>query len=268
MKVFTNCVSKKQGEIKADISQIKEPNLDQTYSRWKALTQGGLPAYNVYTGYSWEFIKSIHNKVPIEFISAGYGILGLEDPIVPYKITFSNKFFDKGDYTIPTFGLTQHQANLEWFNKIAPIVSFSTSEPTLITCNPDYLKLLNIPQRDNLIVLNNYKLTRLSKWLGAGSHAISNRFAKFIVEEYPNIKGNKELSLLFSELDKKYGETLRTKRQSVSNEFIINWANSGKSLTELRNEGHSCSYQRFIKLQDPHWVKNNPKGGFTKNFKK
>ena len=268
MKVFTSCVAQKYGDIKADISQINESSFDDTFNKWKELTKGETPSLDVYRGYSWEFIKSIVNKVPIQVISAGYGIMDINDLIVPYKITFSNKFFDKGDFTIPTFGMSQEETNKKWFNKLTPDVIWDNDEVTIVTCNPDYLGLLNIPKRDNIIILNDYKLTRLSKWLGAGSHAVANRFVKFIVEEYPNISGNKELKELFNDLDKKHGEALRTKRNSVTDDFIIKWASEGKSLTQLRDKGYSCSYQRFIRLQDDEWIKNNSDGKFTKDFKK
>tara|TARA_R110000803_G_scaffold209538_2_gene279347 strand:+ start:228 stop:1034 length:807 start_codon:yes stop_codon:yes gene_type:complete len=268
MKVFTSCVAQKYGDIKADLSQINESSFDATFNKWKELTQGKTPAVDVYRGYSWEFIKSIVDKVPIQIISAGYGIIDIKEPIVPYKITFSNKFFDKDDFTIPTFGMTQEETNKKWFNKLTPSIKWDDNEVTIVTCNPDYLRLLNIPKRDNIIILNNYKLTRLSKWLGAGAHAIANRFAKFIVEEYPNISGDKELKKLFDRLDKKHGKSLRIKRNSVSDEYIIEWANQNKTLTQLREEGYSCSHQRFTRLQDKEWLKNNPDRKFTKQFKK
>ena len=268
MKVFTSCVAQKYGEIKADISQINELSFDATFDKWKELTQGEKPALDVYRGYSWEFIKSIADKVPIQVISAGYGVIDINELIVPYKITFSNKFFDKGDFTIPTFGLTQEETNQKWFNKLTPNVEWDKNEVIIVTCNPDYLGLLNIPKRDNIIILNDYKLTRLSKWLGAGAHAIANRFTKFIVEEYPNISGDRELKELFNDLDKKHGKALRTKRNSVTNDFIIKWAEQNKTLTQLRDEGYSCSYQRFTRLQDTEWLKNNPDKKFTKQFKK
>ena len=268
MKVFTSCVAQKYGDIKADISQINEPSFDDTFNKWKELTQGEKPALDVYRGYSWEFIKSIANKVPIQVISAGYGVIDINEPIVPYKITFSNKFFDKDDFTIPTFGMTQKETNQKWFNKLIPNVEWDENEVTIVTCNPDYLGLLNIPKRDNIIILNDYKLTRLSKWLGAGAHAIANRFTKFIVEKYPNISGDKELKKLFNELDQKHGKALRTKRNSVTDEFIIEWANKDKTLVQLRDKGYSCSSQRFTRLQDKEWLKNNPDRKFTKQFKK
>ena len=268
MKVFTSCVAQKYGGIKADISQINELSFGATFNKWKELTKGETSALNVYRGYSWEFIKSITRKVPIQVISAGYGVIDINDLIVPYKITFSNKFFDKGDFTIPTFGMTQEETNQKWFNKLTPNVEWDNNEVTIITCNPDYLGLLNIPKRDNIIMLNDYKLTRLSKWLGAGSHAIANRFTKFIVEEYPNISGDKELKELFEELDKNHGKSLRTKRDSVTDEFIIEWASKDKTLVQLRDEGYSCSYQRFTRLQDKEWLTNNPDKKFTKQFKK
>lgn len=268
MKVFTSCVAQKYGEIKADISQINESSFDNTFNKWKELTKGEKPALDVYRGYSWEFIKSITDKTPIQIISAGYGVIDINELIIPYKITFSNKFFDKGDFTIPTFGMTQEETNQKWFNKLTPNIEWDSNEVTIVTCNPDYLRLLNVPKHDNIIILNNYKLTRLSKWLGAGAHAIANRFTKFIVEEYPNISGGKELKELFNDLDKKYGEPLRTKRDNVTDDFIIKWAKQGKTLTQLRNEGYSCSYQRFTRLQDLNWLSQNSNRIFTKNFNK
>ena len=163
---------------------------------------------------------------------------------------------------------TTRKTNKKWFDKLTPNIVWDSNEVTLVTCNPDYLDLLNIPKKDNIIILNDYKLTRLSKWLGAGAHAIANRFAKFIVEEYPSISGDKELKKLFNDLDKKHGISLRTKRNTVTDDFIIKWANEGKSLTQLRDKGYSCSYQRFTRLQDEEWVKNNPDKKFTKDFKK
>ena len=164
--------------------------------------------------------------------------------------------------------MTQEETNQKWFNKLTPNIEWDEDEVTIVTCNPDYLGLLDIPKRDNIIILNDYKLTRLSKWLGAGAHAIANRFTKFIVEEYPNISGDKELKELFNDLDKKHGKALRTKRNSVTDDFIIKWAEQGKTLTQLRDKGYSCSYQRFTRLQDKEWLKNNPDKKFTKDFKR
>ena len=263
MKVLSSCVAQKYGDIKADISLINKPTFNETFNEWKYISQGTTPCRDVYRGYSWEFIKNISSKTKTQIISAGYGIIDLDFPIVPYKCTFSNKFFDKGDWLVPNFNYTQEEANQKWLNKLTPNIVWG-DETTLITCNPDYLKLLNIPKQDNLIILNNYKLTRLSKWLGAGAHAISNRFTQFIVDEYPNLSGNSELQGLFKVLDKKYGKNLRIKRDKVTDDFIIRWAESGKSLKQLRDSGYSCSDQRFKKLQDIEWLNNNPKRLFTK----
>ena len=125
MKVFTSCVAQKYGEIKADISQINEISFDDTFNKWKELTKGKTPALNVYKGYSWEFIKSIANKVPIQVMSAGYGVIDINESIVPYRITFSNKFFDKSSFTIPTFGMTQEETNQKCFNKLKHLFNFN-----------------------------------------------------------------------------------------------------------------------------------------------
>ena len=114
--------------------------------------------------------------------------------------------------------------------------------------------MLDLPKRDNIILLSNYKLGRLARWLGTGANNLLVNFANYLVDNHPNLSGNVELTQIIQDLDKKYGENLYKKRQKCSDEFIIEWISKGNNHKNLRDEGFSCSSQRFNKLKDENRV--------------
>lgn len=249
MKVFVSCVSKKHGDIVANIFNINSTNLQDTFNEWQTQTKGGNPSKNVYKGTQWELIKKINNKVKTYVVSAGYGIIDLTTPIVPYSITFSDAYKENKHILVPKFGLSQKEANKKWFNMFGNFSNlWEGNETYIFTVNPIYLNVLNLPKKDNIIVLNNYSLGRLAKWLGTGANNLCVKFAEYIVNNYPNLSGNKELELIVKDLDSKYGQDLYQKRKKIDDDFIINWIKENKTLKQLRDEGYSCSSQRFKKL--------------------
>lgn len=249
MKVFVSCVSKKHGDIVANIFNINSTNLQDTFNEWQTQTKGGNPSKNVYKGTQWELIKKINNKVKTYVVSAGYGIIDLTTPIVPYSITFSDAYKENKHILVPKFGLSQKEANKKWFNMFGNFSNlWEGNETYIFTVNPIYLNVLNLPKKDNIIVLNNYSLGRLAKWLGTGANNLCVKFAEYLVNNYPNLSGNKELELIVKDLDSKYGQDLYQKRKKIDDDFIINWIKENKTLKQLRDEGYSCSSQRFKKL--------------------
>lgn len=249
MKVFVSCVSKKHGDIVANIFNINSTNLQDTFNEWQTQTKGGNPSENVYKGTQWELIKKINNKVKTYVVSAGYGIIDLTTPIVPYSITFSDAYKENKHILVPKFGLSQKEANKKWFNMFGNFSNlWEGNETYIFTVNPIYLNVLNLPKKDNIIVLNNYSLGRLAKWLGTGANNLCVKFAEYLVNNYPNLSGNKELELIVKDLDSKYGQDLYQKRKKIDDDFIINWIKENKTLKQLRDEGYSCSSQRFKKL--------------------
>lgn len=249
MKVFVSCVSKKHGDIVANIFNINSTNLQDTFNEWQTQTKGGNPSKNVYKGTQWELIKKINNKVKTYVVSAGYGIIDLTTPIVPYSITFSDAYKENKHILVPKFGLSQKEANKKWFNMFGNFSNlWEGNETYIFTVNPIYLNVLNLPKKDNIIVLNNYSLGRLAKWLGTGANNLCVKFAEYLVNNYPNLSGNKELELIVKDLDSKYGQDLYQKRKKIDDDFIINWIKENKTLKQLRDEGYSCSSQRFNKL--------------------
>ena len=249
MKVFVSCVSKKHGDIVANISNISKSNLQDVFDKWKTSTQGGIPSRDVYKGTQWELIKNLNNKVKTYVISAGYGVITLDTPIVPYSITFSNAYVENKHLLIPKFDLTQKEANKRWFNMFGDFSNLWDGDETYIfTINPIYLNVLDLPKKDNIVILNNYSLGRLAKWLGTGANNLCVKFAEYIVNNHPNLSGNKELKSIVKDLDSKYGQDLYQKREKIDDDFIINWINQNKTLKQLRDEGYSCSNQRFKKL--------------------
>lgn len=249
MKVFVSCVSKKHGDIVANIFNINSTNLQDTFNEWQTQTKGGNPSKNVYKGTQWELIKKINNKVKTYVVSAGYGIIDLTTPIVPYSITFSDAYVENKHILVPKFGLSQKEANKKWFNMFGNFSNlWEGNETYIFTVNPIYLNVLNLPKKDNIIVLNNYSLGRLAKWLGTGANNLCVKFAEYLVNNYPNLSGNKELELIVKDLDSKYGQDLYQKRKKIDDDFIINWIKENKTLKQLRDEGYSCSSQRFKKL--------------------
>ena len=249
MKLFVSCVSKKHGDIVANISNINKNNLQEVFDKWKTSTQGGIPSRDVYKGTQWELIKNLNNKVKTYVISAGYGVITLDTPIVPYSITFSNAYIENKHLLIPKFDLTQKEANKRWFNMFGDFSNLWDKDETYIfTINPIYLNVLDLPKKDNIVILNNYSLGRLARWLGTGANNLCVKFAEYIVNNHPNLSGNKELESIVKDLDSKYGQDLYQKREKIDDDFIINWINQNKTLKQLRDEGYSCSNQRFKKL--------------------
>ena len=250
MKLFVSCVSQKHGDIVADISKVNTPNIDSTFSKWESMTQGGIPNKDVYKGTQWELIKELSSKIPTYVVSAGYGIITLDTPIVPYSITFSDAYVENKHLLIPKFDSTQKEANKYWFNKFGDFTKYwDTNEVVIFTVNPDYLNVLDLPKKDNVIILSEYRLGRLAKWLGSGANNLGVKFATYLVDNHPNISGNEELTQIIGDLDKKHGKDLYKKRKKVTDYFILEWISNGKTITQLRNNDFSCSKQRFNQLK-------------------
>lgn len=250
MKLFVSCVSQKHGDIVADISKVNTPNIDSTFSKWESMTQGGIPNKDVYKGTQWELIKELSSKIPTYVVSAGYGIITLDTPIIPYSITFSDAYVENKHLLIPKFDSTQKEANKYWFNKFGDFTKYwDTDEVVIFTVNPDYLNVLDLPKKDNIIILNKYKLGRLAKWLGSGANTLNVKFAQYIVDKHPNLSGNKELTQIIEDLDKKHGVDLYKKRKKIDDGFILDFISKKGTLKQLRDNEYSCSSQRFNKLK-------------------
>ena len=252
MKIFVSCVSQKHGNIRVDISQINQPTLESTFELWEGLTTiGGKPSCNVYKGIQWELIKQLSNLVDVKVISGGYGIIDLDTPIVPYSITLSSAYIENRHLTLSNFNIPQKEANKKWFNMFGDFSHYwDTDETLILTVNPDYLEVLNIPQKDNIILLTNYKLGILAKWLKSGVNNVAVNFALYLAKSHPNLSGNTELRQIYDDLVLKYGKQLYPKRNKVDDQFIIDWVRSGKTLRYFRDSGYACSVQRYNKIRD------------------
>ena len=250
MRIFVSCTSQKHGEIKADISKIKGDSLEEIFKQWKIQTQGGLHSRDVYKGTQWNLIKQLNKTIPTNVISAGYGIINLDEPIVPYTITFSSAYPNNKHLLIPKFDLTQKEANKKWFNMFGGFdTKWDVDEVCIFTINPIYLGVLDLPKQDNIIILNNYKLGRLAKWLGTGANNLNVVFTQYLINNYPNITGNKELEVIVNDLDKKYGQDLYKSRKKVTDEFIKERIKLGGTIKKLRDEGYGCANQRFRNIK-------------------
>jgi hypothetical protein len=247
MKVFVSCVSQKNGNIIADISKINKSSFDETLSEWKQQTQGGKPAYDVYKGTQWELIKSLSKLVEVKVVSAGYGIIGINDNIIPYSITFSDAYVENKHLLIPTFGENQKQTNKKWFQSLSK-PDWDTDETIIVTVNKDYLNVLDIPNKDNIIVLNNYKLGELAKWLGTGVNNLNVKFTEYLVQNY-QFTTKQEVELIINDLIKQHGQTLYKSRDKMNDDDIIKLIKKGTTLKQLRDKNISCSTQRFNTLK-------------------
>jgi hypothetical protein len=254
MKIFTSCVSQKNGDIIADISKIKHPNLHETFYEWLEVSKGTTPARDVYKGSQWEIIKQVDKLADTYICSAGYGRLQMDTLIVPYSITFSSAYENNNHLLIPKFDSTQKEANQEWWlyltfnDKVHN--PYEKDETYIITVNPQYIDAFGLTfdefrGKDNVIILTEYKLGRLAKWLKTGVNNLNVTFTKWLLENEPQIKSNTELQLLVTELDKKYGEDIYQKRNKCDDDFIKNHIKNGGNLNQLRNIGYSCSTKRF-----------------------
>ena len=138
MKVFVSCVSKKHGDIVANISKINRSDIDSTFNEWESITQGGIPSRDVYKGAQWELIRDLDSKILTYVVSAGYGLITLDTPIVPYSITFSDAYVENKHLLIPKFDSTQKEANKYWFNKFGDFTGYwDENEVSIFTVNLD-----------------------------------------------------------------------------------------------------------------------------------
>lgn len=252
MKIFVSCVSQKHGHIQANISHIKENTLEDTFTKWTQLTQPGQkPSRDVYKGTQWELIKKLDSLVPTMVVSGGYGIIDLKTPITPYSITLSSAYVENQHLMVPSFNKTQKETNKEWFSMFGDYSNLWETDETLIfTVNPDYLEVLNLPEKDNIILLTNYKLGLLAKWLKSGVNNVAVNFTLYLAKNHPNLSGKQELDQIYEKLVKKHGKPIYRKRQKVEDSFIVDFIKNGGSLNLLRNKGYSCSTQRFNKLKE------------------
>jgi len=252
MVVFVSCVSQKHGDIVANISKINESTLKDTFNKWIGLTsKGKKPSRDIYKGTQWELIKKLNAFTQTKVVSGGYGIIDLDTPIVPYSITLSSAYVENQHLMVPSFGGNQKEINKEWFSMFGDYSKLWETDETLIfTVNPDYLNVLNLPEKDNIILLTNYKLGLLAKWLKSGVNNVAVNFALYLTQHYPNLSGKQELDQIYKDLVEKYGKPVYEKRQKVDDTFISDFIQEGGSLNLLRNKGYSCSTQRFNRLKE------------------
>lgn len=252
MKVFVSCVSQKHGHIVADISKVKEDNLTETFNTWKSITQPGTkPSRDVYRGTQWDLIKQLDSRVDTYVVSGGYGIIDLKTPIVPYSITLSSAYIDNQHLMVPKFDMDQKTANQTWWDSFGDFSSlWNDDEVCIFTVNPDYLNVLNLPEKDNIIILNNYRLGMLAKWLKSGVNNVAVNFALYLTQHHPNLSGNQELEQIYNTLVSKYGESVYQKRPRVTDDMLKEWIEEGKTLNALRNSGFGCSTQRFREFKN------------------
>lgn len=148
-------------------------------------------------------------------------------------------------------GGNQKEINKEWFSMFGDYSKLWETDETLIfTVNPDYLNVLNLPEKDNIILLTNYKLGLLAKWLKSGVNNVAVNFALYLTQHHPNLSGKQELDQIYKDLVEKYGKPVYEKRQKVDDTFISDFIQEGGSLNLLRNKGYSCSTQRFNRLKE------------------
>ena len=259
MKLFVSCVSKKHGEIKADVSKIKADNHEDFLKEWLDIREGNTPARDVYKGAQWEIIKKLENKAEVYVVSAGYGRLRLDDNITPYSITFSSAYPENNHLLIPQFdGLNQKQTNQRWWGSMVSHdkvdIEYDPNESYVFTTNPCYNSAMAVDLKlfegkDNYLKLTDYRLGRLAKWLKTGANNLNVTFAKWLIENEPNIKTNTELKILIEDLDKKHGKDLYKKRSKVDDAFIYDWIEQNKTIQQLRDNNYSCSKQRFNNLK-------------------
>jgi len=252
MKVFVSCVSQKHGPIVANISDVKEKTLSKTFEVWKTLTLPGTkPSRDVYKGTQWNLIKQLDNLTSTYVVSGGYGVIDLNTPIVSYAITLSSAYIENQHLMIPTFNENQKETNKLWWNMFGDFSHlWNTEEVCIFTVNPEYLSVLNLPERDNIIILSDYRLGMLAKWLKSGVNNVAVNFALYLAKNHPNLSGKQELDTIYNKLVSKHGQPVYEKRPRVEDTFIIDWIKEGKNLDQLRDKGYACSNQRFRTLKE------------------
>lgn len=252
MKIFVSCVSQKHGNIVADISKINESTLKDTFNKWVELTsKGKKSSRDIYKGTQWELIKKLDALVDTYVVSGGYGVIDLKTPIVPYSITLSSAYIENQHLMVPNFGKDQKVTNKEWWDMFGDFSSlWDTDEVCIFTVNPDYLNVLNLPEKNNIIILTNYKLGMLAKWLKSGVNNVAVNFALYLAKHHPNLSGKAELDQIYQDLVSKYGEPVYKKRPRVTDDMLKEWITEGKTLNALRNSGYGCSSQRFRKCKE------------------
>ena len=103
--VLTSCTSTKQYKPSHELTQkdFADLSADAQGRRIAELSEYTLPAYQMYTGNQHarliagiEDLRANGSTVDLHIISAGYGLIGGNQPIVPYECTFSGMTVEIG----------------------------------------------------------------------------------------------------------------------------------------------------------------------------
>lgn len=98
------------------------------------------------------------------------------------------------------------------------------------------------------------KLELENRVSGRGKTPILDKFELHLEE----LKGDYTLDMLLDEdnmehelwMSMLYKISKHHSRKRVNDEFILNWMNQGNTLKQLRDEGYSCSNERFNRLSN------------------
>jgi len=138
---------------------LRRDRLDRRFNAWRdRLRDDDLArtrAVDLYCGNSWSVVRqiagnpSLRNKLRVWVISAGHGLVALEDPLAPYAATFSSR---DPDSVIPS-ELSHHSVS-EWWDLLvsnrrkngAPVASIGDiarlhpKDPLVVAMSTEYLK--------------------------------------------------------------------------------------------------------------------------------
>jgi len=228
VNVIVTCTARKTVPVPSGLMmrKLRRDRLDRRFNTWserlkeKALTR--TRAIDLYCGNSWSAIRdiftdpSLENRLRVWVVSAGHGLVAMEEPLAPYAATFSAR---NPDSVIPP-ELSSH-SGAEWWKllvtnrrqngahvaSIEDIAKLYPEDPLVIAVSSDYLKAIAfdlaasrsaLVHCDHLVViaagakkngplLENYLPcdSRLEHRFGRSRMALNSRIIKSIVSEFP-----------------------------------------------------------------------------------
>lgn len=128
LNIVVTCTKQKTREPtrRLQLRNISSDSIEERAACWSkrlCSTAGeSIPARQLYAGDHWAVARDLakaatrSRKINVWVISAGYGVINIDEPILPYSATFSNPHPDS--VIVEHFDATKREQKADWWNSL------------------------------------------------------------------------------------------------------------------------------------------------------